>query len=112
MPRQLCGAQALPGFTVRVGRASDAEGVRRLAEDLTVAFPFDHKAFEPSYASVLTNPMATLLVAELDEHTVGYLLGYCHSTFWAGADIWWVEELFVEVSYQRSGIGQRLIEPL
>jgi GNAT superfamily N-acetyltransferase len=74
-----------------------------------VAFPFDHVAFEPAYVSVLNNPMATLLIVGLDEHIVGYLLGYRHSTFWAGADVWWVEELFVDIDHRGRGAGQSLM---
>ena len=95
---------------VRAVLPTDAEAVRDLAKNLTVAFPFDHEAFGPTYFSVLGNPMATLLVAELDERVVGYLLGYRHSTFWAGADTWWVEELFVDADSRGHGVGRLLME--
>ncbi len=58
---------------------------------------------------VLENPYATLLVAEAEKRVIGYLLGYRHSTFWAGADVWWVEELLVDGPQRRYGIGRALM---
>src|SRR5262249_31286774 len=71
-------------------------------------FPFDHDAFEATYTTTLQNPMARLLIAELDGSIVGYLLGFRHGTFWAGKEVWWVEELLVDAAQRGRGIGRTL----
>jgi GNAT superfamily N-acetyltransferase len=83
--------------------------VRALPQELTTAFPSDHAAFGPTYSSVLQNPSARLLVAEQDGHIVGYLLGYPHSTFRAGAEAWRVEELCVSPAHHRTSLGRALM---
>jgi hypothetical protein len=74
-------------YEIRRGVAGVAEDIRLLAKELTTAFPFNHDAFRRSYSMVLENPYASLLVAEAEKRVIGYLLGYRHSTFWAGADV-------------------------
>jgi ribosomal protein S18 acetylase RimI-like enzyme len=96
-------------WLVRPATEADTEGVRILAQTLTTAFPFDSAAFGDAFLQVLKNPLAILLVAEWDQQVLGYLLGYRHTTFWAGADVWWVEELCVESSHRRCGIGRALM---
>ena len=58
---------------------------------------------------MLENPTAILLVAACEGQIIGYLLGYRHSTFWAGADVWWIEELLVDANHRSHGIGRALM---
>jgi GNAT superfamily N-acetyltransferase len=52
-----------------------------------------------------------LLVAEtVDCDIIGYLLGNSHQTFFANGPVAWVEELMVEPSHRRTGVGRRLME--
>lgn len=96
-------------FQIRRALESDAQGVERLASELTTTFPFEGAAFTPCYSRVLETPTAVLLVAEHEGEIIGYLLGYRHPTFWAGADVWWVEELLVHMAHRRSGVGRTLM---
>src|ERR1043165_7505128 len=96
-------------MTIRSAAEGDFAGTCQLAKQLAATFPFDERAFALSYPAVLQNPAATLLVAVEDSSVIGYLLGYTHVTFWAGADIWWVEELIVEKQSRNQGVGRALM---
>lgn len=53
---------------------------------------------------------ATLLVAELGDRVLGYLLGFDHPSFFANGPVAWVEELAVQAGHRRHGLGSLLME--
>lgn len=57
----------------------------------------------------LNDPSSYLLVAEAESQLVGYVSGYSHSAFYAGGDTAWVDEIFVEETQRRNGIGGLLM---
>jgi GNAT superfamily N-acetyltransferase len=53
---------------------------------------------------------ARLLIAEHESQLVGYVSGYCHSTFYAGGPTAWVDELLVIEPLRGTGIGRQLMD--
>ena len=97
--------------TVRPAIASDSHAVLSLARDFATSFAVDERAFLQSYEMLLHSTDARLLVAksESDSVVIGYLLGFDHQTFFADGRVAWVEELAVEESHRRTGIGTLLM---
>ena len=95
--------------TIRVARATDAEAVLSLAGPFATSFVLDEAAFHRSYAALLASTEARLLVADSDARIVGYLLGVAHHTFFANGRVAWVDEIMVEESWRRQGVGAALM---
>jgi len=98
--------------TIRTAVAADAGAVLSLARLLATSFALDEGAFHRSYSALLAEAGARLLVAESGTQIVGYLLGFDHDTFFANGRVAWVEEIMVEESYRRQGIGESLMREL
>jgi len=94
--------------TVRAAGAGDADAVFALARDLAITFPVDRPGFDRGLAAVAATPGAHLLVADVDGHVRGYLLGFVHPTFYANGPVAWVEELAVHGAVRRRGVATRL----
>lgn len=99
----------MPQSFVRSAREGDENAIMLLARQLTTAIPFDDLAFHPAFMAALRDSTATLLAAEYGDQIVGYLLGSRRATFWAGAEVWWVEECCVDAKYRHLGIGRALM---
>ena len=95
--------------TVRPAGGSDAAGVLPLARALATSFAVEEQAFHDSYDSLLASSAARLLVAEHGGAVVGYLLGFHHAAFFANGRVAWVEEIMVEESLRRQGVGAALM---
>ena len=95
--------------TIRPAVAADVGAVLSLARLLATTFPLDEEAFHRSYSALLATAGARLLVAESGTSIVGYLLGFDHDTFFANGRVAWVEEVMVEASSRRQGIGESLM---
>ena len=95
--------------TIRVARATDVGAVLSLARPFATSFVIDEHDFHQSYAALLTSPEARLLVAESERGIVGYLLGVVHHTFFANGRVASVEEIMVEESCRRQGVGETLM---
>ena len=80
-----------------------------LARPFATSFVVDEETFHRSYDGLVSSPDARLLVAELERRIVGYLLGFDHATLYANGRVAWVEELMVEASCRRQGIGESLM---
>ena len=72
-------------------------------------FPFSAARFHDAYAAVLSTDDACLLVAVSGEEVVGYLLGFCHRTFYANGPVGWVEEILVRSGLRGRGVGRALM---
>jgi hypothetical protein len=80
---------------VRLAEHPDAEAVLALARDFATSFVVEPAAFRESFSTLLTDPHASLLVAEQGGQVIGYLLGFDHVSFYANGPVTWVEEIAV-----------------
>ncbi|HEX8834904.1 MAG TPA: GNAT family N-acetyltransferase [Abditibacteriaceae bacterium] len=96
--------------TIRQAQPGDMEAIFRLARDFATSFVPEEDAFRTSFAAVLGDPDACLLVAEIDEYVVAYVLAFFHHTFYANGRVAWVEEIMVHENYRKHGIGKRLMD--
>ena len=94
---------------VRTARATDADGVRRLAATFPTPTPPSPEAFADALAAKLADPASCLLVSEHDGQLVGYVAGCFHSTFYAGGRTAWVDEILVAELSRGGGIGRQLM---
>jgi GNAT superfamily N-acetyltransferase len=96
---------------IRTAGHQDKERVWLLVQAFATSFRPEREAFDATWAQLIDAPRTLVLVAETAAHgVIGYLLGNNHPTFFAGGPVAWVEELMVEVSIRRSGVGRRLME--
>ena len=96
-------------MAIRPARARDAGAVLSLARPFATSFAIDEAAFHRSYSELLALAETRLLVAESGSRIVGYLLGFDHYTFFANGRAAWVEEIMVDASCRRQGIGGLLM---
>ncbi|WP_330186278.1 GNAT family N-acetyltransferase [Dactylosporangium sp. AC04546] len=89
--------------------AGDAAAVAELAEQLAQSFSFAPERFRESYAALLGDDGACLLLAVDGGEAVGYLLGFRHLTFYANGPVGWVEEVLVQPSRRAGGVGRLLM---
>jgi GNAT superfamily N-acetyltransferase len=94
---------------IRRAAPQDIEAVLALARDFATSFVVDPAAFRKSFATLLADPHACLLIAEQDWQVVGYLLGFEHTTFYANGPVAWVEEITVSKQHRRRGVGRLLM---
>ncbi|MCP2241465.1 GNAT family N-acetyltransferase [Lentzea aerocolonigenes] len=94
---------------IRPARPEDAEGVWPLVQDFATSFTPERTAFDMTWHEAVAAAGTLVLVAETDG-IIGYLLGNSHRTFFANGPVAWVEELMVERSHRRSGVGRRLMD--
>jgi GNAT superfamily N-acetyltransferase len=84
---------------------------RARLEDLAQLDALSVPQFEPVLAPLLEDPDACLLVAEADGKIGGYILAFKHNhraahTQWR---VCWVEDLLVNASLRKQGIGRDLM---
>jgi GNAT superfamily N-acetyltransferase len=77
--------------------------------DLATSFEVEIEAFAKSFRGALNSSSSEVLVAEAGESIVGYVLGLHHPAFYANGKVSWMEEIFVEESSRRLGIGEQLM---
>jgi GNAT superfamily N-acetyltransferase len=94
---------------IRAAAPQDADAVLGLATAFATSFEIHPAAFGPAFSALLADTDAHLLVAEQDAQVVGYLLGFVHATFYANGQVAWVEEIAVDESCRRQGIGRLLM---
>jgi GNAT superfamily N-acetyltransferase len=80
-----------------------------LARELAITFAVDRPGFDHGFAAIAAAPGTHLLVADLDGAVCGYLLGFVHPTFYANGPVAWVEELMVDETVRRRGVGAALM---
>lgn len=95
--------------TVRAATPKDAAQLLDLVRRFTTSFKTDPTAFHRSLPGLIQDPRAALLVAEIDGQVRGYLLGFEHTTFYANGPVGWVEEIMVDDSLRRAGLGRCLM---
>jgi GNAT superfamily N-acetyltransferase len=92
---------------VRPACAGDAAAVAVLARELAMSFAFQPDRFELSFAALVADEQACLLVAA--DGCDGYLLGFRHLTFFANGPVGWVEEIAVRAGQRGRGTGRALM---
>lgn len=95
---------------VRAAAAGDCGDVAALAAGLARSFAFSPESFRASYASLLADRGACLLLAADGHESLGYLLGFRHLTFYANGPVAWVEEIAVRRRDRGQGAGRALME--
>lgn len=95
---------------VRPAAAADSPALFLLARAFATSFAVEQAAFEQARAELLAQPDVFLGVADGDGVVVGYLLGFVHLTFFANGRVAWVEEIMVEETHRRQGVGRSLME--
>ena len=99
-------------MTIATRRATrdDADALFGLAKEFATSFSPERAAFETALADIIATEAARLSVAELDGEVVAYCLGFDHYTFYANGRVAWVEEIAVQESVRRKGVGRALME--
>jgi GNAT superfamily N-acetyltransferase len=98
-------------MSIRIRRAiaRDIDSVLPLVKDFVTSFEISEPDYRKSFARILVNPGALVLVAEDKGTPVGYCLGFCHDTFYANGRVAWLEEIMVATSHRRRGIGESMM---
>ncbi len=94
---------------IRPAEPGDADQVWPLARDFATAFDPQREAFDVTWRRLGESSGTLVAVAESGQEVVGYLLANCHVTFLANGPVAWVEEVMVQETHRRSGIGQKLM---
>ena len=94
---------------VRQAGLADADVIAAHAAGLAQSFAFCRADFDLSYPALLAERDACILVAAQDGDCIGYLLGFCHLTFFANGPVGWVEEVMVRREHRGRGIGRDLM---
>lgn len=98
-----------PPVQIRRGGPDDAAAVAELAGELAQSFAFAPKQFSRNYPALLGSTDACVLVADTGTGLAGYLLGFCHLTFYANGPVGWVEEVLVRGEVRGHGVGRGLM---
>jgi GNAT superfamily N-acetyltransferase len=95
---------------VRRAEQEDAEEIFGLTREFALSVRPRREPFDVSYPALLANPDALILVAVIDGHVRGYLLGFVHLTLFANGHVAWVEEAMAQHGFRRRGLGRSLLE--
>lgn len=94
---------------LRRARLDDEQALLPLVGAFATSFVPEEMAFRASFRALMEDDKTCLLVADAGS-LVGYLLGLVHETFYANGPVGWVEEVMVEESWRRRGVGRQLME--
>ncbi|MFF2268307.1 GNAT family N-acetyltransferase [Cellulosimicrobium cellulans] len=96
-------------MAVRGALPDDAAALWRLVVAFATSFVPERAPFDASFASLLRDDDALVLVAVAGNDVVGYLVAHRHATLFANAPVAWVEEVMVDDLARRRGIGRLLV---
>lgn len=105
----LVGSKGEFEIMVRRARLEDGETVLSLAKDFATSFVIEETAFRVSFEAMLNDPHVYLAVEENEREIRGYVLAFKHNTFYANGYVAWVEEITVEETQRRQGLGTALM---
>jgi GNAT superfamily N-acetyltransferase len=94
---------------IRPAEMGDINEVYSLAADFATSFDVDRAAFNKTFGESLSAPNSYVAVAETQNRVGGYVLGFSHPAFYANGHVAWVEEIAVEESFRRQGVGRMLM---
>ncbi|MBD5785907.1 GNAT family N-acetyltransferase [Cellulosimicrobium terreum] len=89
--------------------ADDAGAVWPLVQELATSYVPERAAFDASFPSLLAAADALVVVAEVGDEVVGYLVAHHHGTLYANAPVVWVGEVVVDARARRRGVGRLLL---
>jgi GNAT superfamily N-acetyltransferase len=95
---------------VRPACAADTDALFGLLRQFAVSYSPERSAFDRHLPLLLTDDSAELLVAECDGAVTGYALAFRLLTLYANGPIMELQELMVEPTFRRRGIGRKLVE--
>ena len=96
--------------TIRFAAASDTRPLFELVRTFPTPTAPTAEQFARALNAKLLDPSSCLFVAEHAGRLVGYVSGYCHTTFYAGGPTAWVDELLVSEPLRGTGIGGQLMD--
>ncbi|MDF2179442.1 GNAT family N-acetyltransferase [Aliiglaciecola sp. CAU 1673] len=95
---------------IRKATPEDLKALLPHAQAAATTFAVEQAAFTKAYVHLLESDASIILVAELEEEIVGYCLGHQHLTFFANGRSSWLEEIFVQEAYRKTGVGRKLMD--
>jgi GNAT superfamily N-acetyltransferase len=95
---------------VRPAKLEDADTVFEMLGRFATSYEPRRQAFDPSFAAILLDGRAVLLIADDENGPSGYVLATEVPTLFANAPVIQIEELFVEESRRRGGLGRMLVD--
>jgi len=96
-------------LVIRPAQPADQSKLWPLVCQFATSFEPERAAFARSFSALLDRDDTAVLVAEIEEAIVGYLLASFHGTMFANGPVAWVEEIMVAEVARRSGIGRALM---
>ena len=94
---------------IRLATAADADAIWPLVSAFATSFTPDCAAFADILPALLDRDDVLVVVAESEGDVVGYLLAALHPTFFANGPVVGVEEVMVEPTQRRTGVGAALM---
>jgi GNAT superfamily N-acetyltransferase len=98
-----------PQWKIRVANEADVEDLFPIVAEFATSFIPERPAFQRAFQRLKGDDHACLLVADHDGRPIAYLLGFDHLTFFANGPVAWVEEVAVQSSWRRRGVGRALM---
>ncbi len=94
---------------IRPSQPEDKAAIFALAKVLAITYKVEDAGFQRAWAALSSSTSACLLVAEEEKKVVGYILGFVHPVFYANGLVAWIEEVVVEESARKKGLGRELM---
>lgn len=96
-------------IVIREANIKDEEKIFKLVKAFATSFKAERVFFSESLKHILNDNSALLLLAEANKEVIGYCLAFDHYAFYANGRVSWLEEIMVDESFRRMGIGKQLM---
>lgn len=96
-------------ITIRQATAEDAKDLFDILTWFVASFTPEKTAFENTLKHLLNDDTVCLNVAVIKDKVIGFCLAFDHYTFYANGRVTWVEELAVNETHRKKGIGKSLM---
>jgi ribosomal protein S18 acetylase RimI-like enzyme len=102
------------GLAVRAATPDDADIVRTLVHEIAAhQNQSEHVTVDAArWRELLASPQVTVLIAELDNHPVGYVSAVRRLHLWSGREALALDDLYVRPGHRDRGIGLILMTQL
>lgn len=94
---------------IREADIKDEEEIFKLVKIFATSFKPERVLFRESLKHILNDDSALLLLAETNNQVIGYCLAFDHYAFYANGRVSWLEEIMVDKTFRRVGIGKQLM---
>ena len=102
----------MSNLTVRRADESDIPVLLMLAEEFMPEVEATREKRMKILRKALRNPDYELVMAELDEATVGFIDQWIIHDFAHGAKLSYIQNLYITSKHRRKGVGSRLLEEI